>query len=48
MCWQETPVETLQSDENGSTGNEFSRWSIEVVNPYSGSVLAKIAEIVRG
>ena len=30
-----------------STGNEFSRWSIEVVNPHSGPLLSKI-NIVRG
>ena len=32
----------------GSAANEFSRWSIEVVNPYSGPVLANILKIVRG
>ena len=32
----------------GSTGNDLSRWSIEVVNPHSGLVLAKVLRIVRG
>ena len=42
------PVGTSRSDVNGNTGNEFSRWSIEVVNPHSGPVWAKILEIMRG
>ena len=32
----------------GSTGIEFSRWSIEVVNSHSGPVLVKNLKIVRG
>ena len=31
----------------GSTGNGFSRWRIEVANPHSGPVLARIVKIVR-
>ena len=38
---------TSRCDVERSTGNEFSRWSIEVVNPHSGPVLAKILKIVR-
>ena len=45
---RKSPVRTSQSDVKGSTGNEFSRWSIEVVNSHSGPVLAKILKIVRG
>ena len=41
------PVGTSRCDVERSTGNEFSRWSIEVVNPHSGPVLAKILKIVR-
>ena len=46
--YRENPVGTSRSDVKRSTGNEFSRWSIEVVNPHSGSVLVKSSKIVRG
>ena len=43
--YRKNPVGTLRSDVKGRTGNEFSRWSIEVVNPHSGPVLAKFLKI---
>ena len=43
-----SPVGTSRIDVKGRTDNELSRWSIEVVNPHSGPVLAKIAEVVWG
>ena len=49
MCRQEDPcwdLATPRGDVRESTGDEFSRWSIEVVNPHSGPVLAIIAELV--
>ena len=46
--YRKNPVGTSRSDVNGSTVNELSRWNIEVVNPHSGPVLAKISKIVRG
>ena len=32
----------------GSTGNQFSRWSIDDVNRHSGSAVMKTTEIVWG
>ena len=46
--YRKNPVGTLRSDVKGRTGNEFSRWSIEVVHRHSGPVFAKILKIVRG
>ena len=48
MYRQEGPSWDLAKYASESTGNEFSCWSIKVVNPHSGSVLAKIGEIVWG
>ena len=46
--YRKYPVGTSRCDVKRSTGNEFSTWSIEVVNPHSGPMLAKILKIVRG
>ena len=46
--YRKCPVGTSRCDVKRSTGNEFSRWSIEVVHRHSGPVFAKILKIVRG
>ena len=45
--YRKYPVGTSRCDVKKSTGHELSTWSIEVVNPHSGTVLAKIAKIAR-
>ena len=47
MAFTGKTVGTSQSDVKGSTADEFSRSSIEVVNPHSEPVFAKILKIVR-
>ena len=46
--YRKCPVGTSRCDVKKSTGHELSTWSIEVVNPHSGPVFAKILKIVRG
>ena len=42
------PAGTSRSDVQRSTGHEFSKWSIAVVNPISKHVLAKILKNRQG
>ena len=46
--YKKYPVGTSRFDVTWSTGNEFSRWSIDVVNPHSGLVFTNILKIVGG